>query len=69
MPGIMLLSVISVYADGTTDAKDVVSASLDDTVIWNAAESLVMNALLLKIRWIIVIPPEHHNPIVCLAQP
>lgn len=69
MPGIMLLPVISVYADGTTDAKDVVSASLDDTVIWNAAESLVMNALLLKIRWIIVIPPEHHNPIVCLAQP
>ena len=69
MPGIMLLSVISVYADGTTDAKDVVSASLDDTVIWNAAESLVMNALLLKIRWIIVIPPEHHNPIVPLAQP
>ena len=69
MPGIMLLSVIPVYADGTADAKDVVSASLDNTVIRNAAESLVMNALLLKIRWIIVIPSEHHNPIVCLAQP
>ena len=69
MPGIMRLPVIPVYADGTADAKDVVSASLDNTVIRNAAESLLMNALLLKIRWIIVIPPEHHNPIVRLAQP
>ena len=69
MPGIMLLSVISVYADGTTDAKDVVSASLDDTVIWNAAESLVMNTLLLEKRGVIVVAPDHHNPIVRLAQP
>jgi hypothetical protein len=69
MPGIMLLPVIPVYADSATDAKDVVSASLDNTVIWNAAESLVMNAFLLKIRWIIVVPPNHHNPIVRLAQP
>ena len=69
MPGLMLLSVISVYADGTTDAKDVVSASLDDTVIWNAAESLVMNTLLLEKRGVIVVAPDHHNPIVRLAQP
>ena len=69
MPGIMLLPVISVYADGTTDAKDVVSASLDNTVIRNAAESLVMNTLLLEIRGVIVVAPDHHNPIVCLAQP
>ena len=69
MPGIMLLSVISVYADGTTDAKDVVSASLDDTVIWNAAESLVMNTLLLEKHGVIVVAPDHHNPIVRLAQP
>ena len=69
MPGIMLLPVIPVYADGTADAKDVVSASLDNTVIRNAAESLVMNTLLLEIRWIIMVPPDHHNPIVRLAQP
>ena len=69
MPGIMLLPVIPVYADGTADAKDVVSASLDDTVIRNAAESLVMNTLLLEIRGVIVVAPDHHNPIVRLAQP
>ena len=69
MPGIMLLPVIPVYADGTADAKDVVSASLDNTVIRNAAESLVMNTLLLEIRGIIVVAPDHHNPIVRLAQP
>lgn len=69
MPGIMLLPVIPVYADGTADAKDVVSASLDNTVIRNAAESLVMNTLLLEIRGIIVIATDHHNPIVRLAQP
>ena len=69
MPGIMLLPVIPVYADGTADAKDVVSASLDDTVIWNAAESLVMNTLLLEKRGVIVVAPDHHNPIVRLAQP
>ena len=65
----MLLPVIPVYADGTADAKDVVSASLDDTVIWNAAESLVMNTLLLEKRGVIVVAPDHHNPIVRLAQP
>ena len=69
MPGIMLLPVIPVYADGTADAKDVVSASLDNTVIRNAAESLVMNTLLLEIRGVIVVAPDHHNPIVRLAQP
>ena len=69
MSGIMLLPVISVYADGTADAKDVVSASLDNTVIRNAAESLVMNTLLLEIRGVIVVAPDHHNPIVRLAQP
>ena len=65
----MLLPVISVYADGTADAKDVVSASLDNTVIRNAAESLVMNTLLLEKRGVIVVAPDHHNPIVRLAQP
>ena len=69
MPRIMFLPVISVYADGTTDAKDVVSANLDDTVIRNAAESIVVNAFLLEIRGVIVVAPDHHNPIVCLAQP
>ena len=69
MPGIMLLPVIPVYADGTADAKDVVSASLDNTVIRNAAESLVMNTLLLEKLGVIVVAPDHHNPIVRLAQP
>ena len=69
MPGIMLLPVIPVYADGTADAKDVVSARLDNTVIRNAAESLVMDTLLLEIRGVIVVAPDHHNPIVRLAQP
>ena len=69
MSGIVFLPVIPVYADGTADAKDVVSASLDNTVIRNAAESLVMNTLLLEIRGIIVIATDHHNPIVRLAQP
>lgn len=69
MPRIMLLPVISVYADGTTDAKDVVSASLDDTVIRNASESLVMNTFLLEICGVIMIATDHHNPITCFTQP
>ena len=69
MPGIVLLPVIPVYTNGATHAKDIVSASLDDTIIRDAAESHVMNTFLLKIRWIIVIPPNHHDPIVRLAQP
>ena len=69
MLGIVHLPILPVYTDCTAHAKDVVSASLDNTVIRDAAEALVVNAFLLKIRWIIVVPPDHHNPIVCLAQP
>jgi hypothetical protein len=69
MPGVVLLPEIPVYTDSATDAKDVVSASLDNTVIRNAAESLMMNTLFLEIRWIIMVPPDHHDPIVRLAQP
>jgi hypothetical protein len=48
--------------------KNIMPACLDYTVIWNAAETLVVNTLLLEIRGIIVIATDHHDPIVRLAQ-
>ena len=45
------------------------AASSNDTVVWDAEEALVPDPLLLEIGRIIMIPADHHDPVVRLGQP
>jgi hypothetical protein len=44
-------------------------ARSNDAIVRNATEPLVMDTLLLKIGWVIMISADHNDPIVCLRQP
>ena len=63
-PRISCDAIGPVNADGTANAEDRMTASSNDTVVRDAAEALVLDPLLLEIGWIIMIPADHHNPIV-----
>ena len=67
-PRISSKAIGPVNADGTANAEDRMTASGNDTVVRDAAEVLVLDPLLLKIRRIVVIAPDHHNPIVRFGQ-
>ena len=58
-----------VNADGSANAEDRMTASGNDTVVRDAAEALVLDPLLLEIRRIVVIAPDHYNPVVRLNKP
>ena len=68
-PRICREAIGPVNTDGTANAEDRMTASSNDTVVWDAAEALVLDPLLLEIRWIVVIASDHHNPIVRLNKP
>ena len=68
-PRISCDAIGPVNADGTANAEDRMTASSNDTVVWDAAEALVLDPLLLEIRRIVVIASDHHNPVVRLNKP
>ena len=68
-PRISCDAIGPVNADGTANAEDRMTASSNDAVVRDAAEALVLDPLLLEIRWIVVIASDHHNPVVRLNKP
>ena len=68
-PRISSEAIGPVNADGSANAEDRMTASRHDAVVRDTTEALMEDALLLKIRRIIVVAANHRNPIICLGQP
>ena len=67
-PRINSKAICSVDADGPTYAEDSMAACSNNAKVRNTAEALVVDPLLLKIARIIMIPSNHHDPIVRFSQ-
>ena len=68
MPGIMLLPVISVYADGTTDAKDSMATRPNHRIVGHCHPSAMLDGVIIKVGRVVMVASDEQNPVVRLGQ-
>ena len=65
----IFFSNLSVNTRRSSDADDTVSAGLDDTIVRNALPTLMGDALLGKVSWIIMVAADKNDEVVRFLQP
>ncbi len=66
--GVFLLTHVTIDACSSTYAEDIMLACLYDRVIRNAPPTLVGYLFFGEVRWIIVIPANEQNPVICFLE-